>query len=59
MSKFLIEQFAPNTTVLSFRPGELSNPPALPQALVANDYRFSLLRHGQQLTDALPVSIDL
>ncbi len=41
VSKFLIEQFAPNTTVLSFRPGGLSNPPALPQALVANDYRFS------------------
>lgn len=41
VSKFLIEYFAPNTKVVSFRPGHLSNPLALPQALQATDYRYS------------------
>ena len=41
VSKFLIEQFAPETKVVSFRPGHLSNPLALPQALQATDYRYS------------------
>lgn len=41
VSKFLIEHFAPETKVVSFRPGHLSNPLALPQALQATDYRYS------------------
>ena len=41
VSKFLIEHFTPGNAVVSFRPGELSNPPTLPQALVASGYRFS------------------
>lgn len=41
VSKFLIEHFSPQQTVISFRPGELSNPVTLPQALVAGGYRFS------------------
>jgi hypothetical protein len=40
VSKFLIETFS-GRPVLSFRPGELSNPFALPQALVASGYLFS------------------
>jgi len=40
VSKFLLEQFS-GQTVLSFRPGELSNPVALPQALQATRYRYS------------------
>lgn len=40
VSKFLIESFS-GKPVLSFRPGELSNPFALPQALAASGYQFS------------------
>lgn len=41
VSKFLIEHFAPNTKVVSFRPGHLSNPLALSQSLLATGYRYS------------------
>lgn len=41
VSKFLIEHFAPNTKVVSFRPGYLSNPLALPQTLEATGYHYS------------------
>ncbi len=41
VSRFLIEHFSPGNTVASFRPGELSNPPTLPQALLSSGYRFS------------------
>ena len=41
VSKYLIEKLSGGTNVMSFRPGELSNPKALPQALVATGYRYS------------------
>ncbi len=41
VSKFLIEHFGGQVPILSFRPGELSNPYALPQALVATGFRYS------------------
>jgi hypothetical protein len=41
VSKFLIGHFSPPHAVISFRPGNLSNPLTLPQALVASGYRFS------------------
>jgi len=41
VSKFLIENFTDQTEVVSFRPGHLSNPYALPQALMAAGYRYS------------------
>ncbi len=41
VSKFLIETLAKPARVVSFRPGHLSNPPGLPQALEATGYRFS------------------
>ncbi len=40
VSKFLIER-ATGHEVVSFRPGELSNPYALPQSLLACGYRYS------------------
>lgn len=40
VSKFLLEHFS-GTTVESFRPGHLRNPPVLPQALEAAGYRYS------------------
>jgi hypothetical protein len=41
VSKFLLENLLGQKTVLSFRPGHLSNPYGLPEALVATGYRFS------------------
>jgi hypothetical protein len=41
VSKFLIEHFTTDNPVVSFRPGHLSNPIALPQALLATGYRYS------------------
>jgi peptidoglycan/xylan/chitin deacetylase (PgdA/CDA1 family) len=40
VSKFLLEKFG-GQEVVSFRPGHLSNPYSLPQALVATGYRHS------------------
>lgn len=41
VSKFLLEEVGKADSVVSFRPGELSNPYGLPQALVATGYRYS------------------
>ncbi len=41
VSKFLLDQFAPNTNVVSFRPGYLQNPFSLAQSLQATGYRYS------------------
>ena len=41
VSRFLLEKTVPQLTVHSFRPGHLSYPPSLPQALEATGYRFS------------------
>ncbi|MDX2028864.1 MAG: polysaccharide deacetylase family protein [Alphaproteobacteria bacterium] len=41
VSRFLLEQLAPGTRVKSFRPGHLSNPYSLPQALAATGYAYS------------------
>ena len=41
VSKFLLEHFLGNPPVLSFRPGHLRAPYALPQALQATGYRYS------------------
>jgi hypothetical protein len=39
VSRFLIQHFAPGAQCLSFRPGHLSNPLNLPEALLATGYR--------------------
>jgi peptidoglycan/xylan/chitin deacetylase (PgdA/CDA1 family) len=41
VSKFLIERVGAYSPVVSFRPGHLSNPFALPQVLEALDFRYS------------------
>ena len=41
VSKFLLEKLLGKGEVLSFRPGHLSNPYGLPEALVATGFRFS------------------
>ena len=41
VSKFLLENLLGEKEILSFRPGHLSNPYGLPEALVATGFRFS------------------
>jgi len=41
VSKFLIDRLGGSPAMVSFRPGELSNPFSLPQALVATGFRYS------------------
>ncbi|MDH4088026.1 MAG: hypothetical protein OEV71_15510 [Nitrospira sp.] len=41
VSKYLIEKLSGGANVMSFRPGGLSNPKALPQALASTGYRYS------------------
>lgn len=41
VSKYLIETLSAGARVVSFRPGELSNPTSLPQALTATGYVYS------------------
>lgn len=41
VGKFMLDTFTPGGNVISFRPGHLRNPYALPQALHATGYRFS------------------
>ena len=41
VSKFLIDRLGGGSAMVSFRPGELSNPFSLPQALVASGFRYS------------------
>jgi hypothetical protein len=69
VSRFLLEQLAEGPDVASFRPGYLSNPFALPQALEATGYAFSSsvtantslthlpfqLTHDRDVTTELPI----
>lgn len=41
ISKFLLDNFARQDQVVSFRPGFLSNPAAMPQALASAGYQYS------------------
>lgn len=41
VSKYLLEQVLPGHVVSAFRPGHLSNPHSLPQALVGSGYAYS------------------
>ena len=69
VSRFLIEKLADVSSVVSFRPGHLANPYALPQALAATGYSLSSsvtannslthlpfqLNHDRGVTTELPV----
>lgn len=41
VSKFLLDEFSRNQKVESFRPGFLSNPSQMPQALASSGYKYS------------------
>ena len=57
VSKFLLEQFS-RQTLVSFRPGELSNPFALPQALQATGYRYSSTATANNSLTHLPYQLN-
>ncbi len=57
VSKFLLEHFSAHT-VTSFRPGELSNPVALPQALHAAGYRYSSSTTANNSLTHLPYQLN-
>jgi hypothetical protein len=58
ISKFLIERIGEESPVLSFRPGHLSNPYALPQALAALGYRYSSSVTADASLTHLPFRLD-
>ncbi len=57
VSKFLIDHFS-GQTVVSFRPGELSNPFGLPQALLATGYRYSSTATANNSLTHLPYQLN-
>jgi peptidoglycan/xylan/chitin deacetylase (PgdA/CDA1 family) len=57
VSKYLIEHFS-RQTVSSFRPGYLSNPTSLPQALQATGYRFSSSATANNSLTHLPYQLN-
>jgi len=57
VSKFLIDHFS-GQTIVSFRPGELSNPFGLPQALVATGYRYSSTATANNSLTHLPYQLN-
>ncbi|HKN88369.1 MAG TPA: hypothetical protein VJV04_16000, partial [Nitrospiraceae bacterium] len=57
VSKFLLEHFS-DQTLMSFRPGELSNPVALPQALQAVGYRYSSSTTANNSLTHLPYQLN-
>ncbi|MCJ2066807.1 polysaccharide deacetylase family protein [Methylobacterium sp. J-088] len=57
VSKFLIESLAKPVRVTSFRPGHLSNPPVLPQALEATGFRFSSSVTAGNALSHLPIRL--
>lgn len=56
VSKFLIDHFS-GQSIISFRPGELSNPFALPQALLATGYRYSSTATANNSLTHLPYQL--
>lgn len=57
ISKYLIEHFS-GQTVTSFRPGHLSNPFGLPQALQATGYRYSSSATANNSLTHLPYQLN-
>lgn len=57
VSKFLIDHFS-GQSIVSFRPGELSNPFSLPQALLASGYRYSSTATANNSLTHLPYQLN-
>jgi len=58
VSKFLLESLLGQREVLSFRPGELSNPFGLPEALEATGFRFSSSATANNSLTHLPFQLN-
>ena len=56
VSKFLIDHFS-GQEIVSFRPGELSNPYGLPQALLATGFRYSSTATANNSLTHLPYQL--
>ena len=56
VSKFLIDHFS-GQSIIAFRPGELSNPFGLPQALLATGYRYSSTATANNSLTHLPYQL--
>lgn len=56
VSKFLLDHFS-GQSIVSFRPGELSNPFGLPQALLAAGYRYSSTATANNSLTHLPYQL--
>ncbi|MEK6801780.1 MAG: hypothetical protein AABZ34_03825 [Nitrospirota bacterium] len=56
VSKFLIDHFS-GQAIVSFRPGELSNPYGLPQALLATGFRYSSTATANNSLTHLPYQL--
>ena len=57
VSKFLIERLVPGTEVTSFRPGELSYPYTLPEALLATGFKASSSTTANNCLTHLPFQL--
>lgn len=57
VSKFLIDRLGGGPAMVSFRPGELSNPFSLPQALVATGFRYSSAATANNSLTHLPYQL--
>lgn len=57
VSKFLIDHFS-GQTIVSFRPGELSNPFSLPEALLATGFRYSSTATANNSLTHLPYQLN-
>ena len=57
VSKFLIDRLGGGPAMVSFRPGELSNPFALPQALAATGFRYSSAATANNSLTHLPYQL--
>lgn len=57
VSKFLIDHFS-GQSIVSFRPGELSNPFSLPQALLATGFKYSSTATANNSLTHLPYQLN-
>jgi hypothetical protein len=59
VSKFLLDHFLPkDQQVVSFRPGELSDPFALPQCLLATGYKYSSNDMADDMVTHMPIQLN-
>jgi len=58
VSKFLLDHFLERIEVISFRPGYLSNPPELPQALLAAGFLFTSTITANKSLTHLPFQLN-